>query len=67
MNKKTYKYFKDRERKHQEEKIKDDEKFSKVLEKEYQRTLREIENRINWWIGKYADDNDIYITSKTDS
>ncbi len=61
MNKKTYKYFKDRERKHQEEKIKDDEKFSKVLEKEYQRTLREIENRINWWIGKYADDNEIYI------
>lgn len=61
MNKKTYKYFKDRERKHQEQKIKDDEKFSKVLEKEYQRTLREIENRINWWIGKYADDNEIYI------
>lgn len=61
MNKKTYKYFKERERKHQEEKIKDDEKFSKVLEKEYQRTLREIENRINWWIGKYADDNEIYI------
>ena len=61
MNKKTYKYFKDRERKHQEEKIKDDEKFSKVLEKEYQKTLREIDNRINWWIGKYADDNDIYI------
>lgn len=61
MNKKTYKYFKDRERKYQEEKIKDDEKFSKVLEKEYQRTLREIDNRINWWIGKYADDNEIYI------
>lgn len=61
MNKKTYKYFKDRERKHQEQKIKDDEKFSKVLEKEYQRALREIENRINWWIGKYADDNEIYI------
>lgn len=61
MNKKTYKYFKDRERKHQEEKIKDDEKFSKVLEKEYQRTLREIDNRINWWIGKYADDNVINV------
>lgn len=61
MNKNTYKYFKDRERKHQEEKIKDDEKFSKVLEKEYQRTLREIDNRINWWIGKYADDNVISV------
>ena len=61
MNKKTYKYFKDRERKHQEEKIKDAEKFSKVLEKEYQKTLREIDNRINWWIGKYADDNAISV------
>lgn len=61
MNNKTYEYFKDRERKHQEQKIKDDEKFSKVLEKEYQRTLREIDNRINWWVGKYADDNVISV------
>lgn len=61
MNKKTYNYIKKREQEHQKAKIKDDEKFSKILQEEYQRTLREIENRINWWIGKYADDNEIYI------
>lgn len=61
MNKKTYNYIKKREQEHQKAKIKDDEKFSKALKEEYQRTLREIENRINWWIGKYADDNEIYI------
>lgn len=61
MNKKTYNYIKKREQDHQKAKIKDDEKFSKILQEEYQRTLREIENRINWWIGKYADDNEIYI------
>lgn len=42
-------------------KIKGDEKFSKAPEKEYQRTLKEIDNRINWWIGKFADDNVISV------
>lgn len=58
---KIYNYFKERETNHIKNKIKDDEIFNKKLEKEYKRTIKEIDDRINWWIGKYADSQNIKI------
>lgn len=71
MNK-TYEYFKKREREHQKKQLKRDEKFNEIITKEYKKTYKEIQNRMDWWIGKYADDNEITIDfakeiiSKTD-
>lgn len=71
MNK-TYEYFKKREREHQKKQLKRDKKFNEIITKEYKKTYKEIQNRMDWWIGKYADDNEITIDfakeiiSKTD-
>lgn len=55
------KYYKDRESKFTKAKLKEDGEIKQALINQYQKTIGEMLNTVNWWIGKFATQNGMTI------